>query len=75
MRQRLVEEQSGIHAAALALWPVNPNAARAVLTRFGSEWALEVYTPADKLAETVASQRRALNSFAGVEGPVRAAHP
>ncbi len=56
MRQRRVEEQSDIHAAAQALWPVNPDAARAVLTRFGSERALEVCASADKLAETVAAR-------------------
>jgi dipeptidase len=55
MEQRLLQEQAKVEAEALALWPTDPAAARALLTRFCSDRALEACADADKLATTLAS--------------------
>jgi len=51
MEKRLMQEQTRIEAEAVALWPTDRDAARALLTRFCSDRALEACTQADKLAE------------------------
>lgn len=51
MEKRLAEEQAKVEAEALALWPTDPDAARALLTRFCSDRALEACAEADRLAE------------------------
>ena len=53
MEQRLLQEQPQIEAEALALWPTDPAAARALLTSFCSERSLEACAEADRLAETL----------------------
>ncbi len=51
MERRLMQEQAQIEAEALKLWPTDPAAARALLTRFCSQRALEACAEADRLAE------------------------
>ena len=53
MEQRLMQDQTRIEAEAVKLWPTDPAAARALLTRFCSERALEACGEADKLTETL----------------------
>jgi dipeptidase len=55
MEQRLMQEQRQVEAEALALWPTRPDAARALLTRFCSDRALDACDEADLLAESLAS--------------------
>jgi dipeptidase len=55
MEQRLLQEQTRIEAEALALWPTDPDAARALLTRFCSDRAMEACAEADKLTKMFAS--------------------
>ncbi len=55
MDGRLLQEQKRIEAGALALWPTDPNAARALLTQFCSDRAMEACAEADKLTRTFAS--------------------
>ncbi|MCU0872603.1 MAG: C69 family dipeptidase [Pirellulaceae bacterium] len=54
MEHRLLQDQTRIEVEAVAIWPTDPAAARALLTRFCSEWALEACAEADKLTETLA---------------------
>jgi dipeptidase len=51
MEQRLFREQQQIEAQALTLWKTDRDAARALLTRFCSERALEACAAADRLIE------------------------
>jgi dipeptidase len=57
MEQRLVQEQTRVEAEALALWPTDPDAARALLTRFCSERALTACAEADRLTKVLVSRR------------------
>lgn len=50
MEQRLREQQAEVEARALALWSADPDAARALLTRFCCDRALEACREADRLA-------------------------
>ena len=56
MEQRLMQDQTRIEAEAVDLWPTDPDAARALLTRFCSERALEACAEADRLAKTLAAE-------------------
>lgn len=56
MEQRLMHEQAQIEAESLKLWPTDPDAARALLTRFCSERALQGCAEADRLAKTLAAE-------------------
>ncbi|NLX98951.1 MAG: hypothetical protein GXY83_22630 [Rhodopirellula sp.] len=52
MEASLLHEQTRIEAEALSLWPSDPNAARALLTRFCADRAKNACDEADKLTET-----------------------
>ena len=52
LEQRFLDEQARIEAQALALWQTDPDAARALLTRFCSESALQACAEADRLTGT-----------------------
>ena len=53
MERQAIEEQAKVEAEAMALWPKDRDAARALLTRFCGEWALKGCAEADRLAAGV----------------------
>ena len=55
MEERLLQDQTRIEAEALALWPTDPDAARALLTQFCSNRAMEACAEADKLTKMFAA--------------------
>jgi dipeptidase len=55
MEKRLVQEQARIEAEALARWPTDPDGARALLTRFCSDRALEACAEAERLSAMLAA--------------------
>jgi dipeptidase len=56
MEQGLLQEQARIESEAEKLWPTNPAAARALLTRFCSQRAVEACAEADRLAKMLAEE-------------------